>query len=151
VSHCHPPLPVRENPRRFHLVPPIPVLLHLSPAKVQDEGAPFGTSNFVPVLQRRLAVAVAASLCLDFAATLRVPPSLFADSRWVLCVVPVLLSYSYSYRATTTTHQVLQLQQATGKGTSRGRVQIHVYPRRKARPPVAPIRWIGGDGAPSTC
>jgi hypothetical protein len=34
-------LPVRENPRRFHLILPIPVLVHLT-GSVLDEDAPFG-------------------------------------------------------------------------------------------------------------
>jgi hypothetical protein len=36
-------LPVRENPRRFHLVLPIPVLVHLT-GSVLEEGAPFGSN-----------------------------------------------------------------------------------------------------------
>jgi hypothetical protein len=35
-------LPVREKPRRFHLILPIPVLLHLT-GSVLDEDAPFGS------------------------------------------------------------------------------------------------------------
>ena len=36
-------LPVREEPRRFHLILPIPVLLHLT-GSVLDEDAPFGSN-----------------------------------------------------------------------------------------------------------
>jgi hypothetical protein len=36
-------LPVREKPRRFHLILPIPVLSHLT-GSVLDEDAPFGCS-----------------------------------------------------------------------------------------------------------
>jgi hypothetical protein len=35
--------PVRENPRRFHLILPIPVLVHLA-GSVLDEDAPFGSN-----------------------------------------------------------------------------------------------------------
>jgi hypothetical protein len=36
-------LPVRENPRRFYLILPIPVLVHLT-GSVLDEGDPFGSN-----------------------------------------------------------------------------------------------------------
>ena len=36
-------LPVREKPRSFHLILPIPVLTHLT-GSVLDEDAPFGSS-----------------------------------------------------------------------------------------------------------
>ena len=36
-------LPVREKPRRFHFILPIPVLLHLT-GSVLDEDAPFGNT-----------------------------------------------------------------------------------------------------------
>jgi hypothetical protein len=36
-------LPVREDPRRFHLILPIPVLLHLT-GSVLDEDVPFGNT-----------------------------------------------------------------------------------------------------------
>jgi hypothetical protein len=37
-------LPVRENPRGFHLILPIPVLVHLA-GSVLDEDAPFGSNE----------------------------------------------------------------------------------------------------------
>jgi hypothetical protein len=37
-------LPVREKPRRFHLILPFPVLVHLT-GSVLDEGAPFGSNE----------------------------------------------------------------------------------------------------------
>jgi hypothetical protein len=49
LARCCTGLPVREKPRRFHLILPIHVLVHLT-GSVLDEDAPFGSNVLHAIL-----------------------------------------------------------------------------------------------------